>query len=118
MRNIYFIGYLLVILALFSVPLKELVRLFLNSELYSYFPIIPVVSLFILFKKRKDIFSEPEYTFQWGLPTAAAGMVLYWIGQGRLWDLNPNDHLSLMMLSWLICLIGGFIAFYGIHAFR
>ena len=118
MRNLYSIGYFLVILALFFVPLKELVRLFLNSELYSYFPIIPVVSLFLLFKRRKDIFSDAGYAFQAGVPVAAAGMFLYWIGHGRIWNLNPNDHLTLMMFSLLICLIGGFIASYGINAFR
>jgi exosortase len=118
MRNIYFIGYLLATLALYFAPLKELVGLFLDKELYSYFPLIPVVSLFFLFRNRKDIFSEAGYSFRWGLPIAAAGMFLYWIGQSRIWDLNPNDHLSLMIFSLLICLIAGFIAFYGIPAFR
>lgn len=117
MRNIYFIGYLLAILALFFVPLKELFELFLNQDLYSYFPLIPVVSLFLLFRHRKAIFYETGYSFQWGLPIGAAGMILYWIGMGRIWDLNPNDHLSLMIFSLVVCLIGGFIVFYGSRAF-
>ena len=118
MRNLYFIGYLLVSLVLFFMPLKELIRLFLDSELYSYFPLIPVVTVFLLLRNRKAIFSDISYSIRWGIPTAAAGMLLYWIGRGRIWVLNPNDHLSLMIFSLLICLVGGFIAFYGIKAFR
>jgi exosortase len=48
----------------------------------------------------------------------AAGALLYWIGKSQILELNQNDYLSLVMFSFLLCFIGGFIVFYGTRPFR
>ena len=118
MRTINFVGYFIAILAMYFVPLKELAGLSLNNQLYSHFLLIPLVSLYFLYKDRSAIFAEICYSVRIGLPVAAFGMLLYWIGKSFGTDLNQNDHLSLMMFSFVNFIIGGFILFYGKSAFR
>ena len=118
MRNIYFTGYFLTIIALYFEPLKELAGLSLDSQLYSHFLLIPLVSLFILYKNRKSIFAEIGYSFRIGLPIAAVGLLLFWVGKNSAPNLNQNDHLSLMMFSFFSFIVGGFIIFYGNTAFQ
>ncbi len=117
-RNLYFIIFNLIGLFLFYNPLKELAKLSFQNELYSHFLLIPLVSIFLFVTRRKAIFSEISNSFATGLPVVAAGVLLYWIGKSQILELNQNDYLSLMMFSFLLCFIGGFIVFYGTQSFR
>lgn len=118
MRNTYFLGYIFIIIALYFTSLKELAGLSLHDELYSHFLLIPVVSLYFIFVRRKLIFSDARYSFRAGFPVAAFGILIYILGKSFVLEQNQNDYLSVMMFSFLTCFIGGFILFYGIRAFR
>ena len=118
MRHLYFIIYIILLLALYFVPVKALATLSLNSELYSHFMLIPVVSLYFFITDRKTIFLKTGYSFGFCLPVVAAGLLFYWLGKSSLVGLNQNDYLAWMMISFLLCLLGGFIGFYGGRAFR
>jgi len=118
MRHIYFISFSLLALTLYFEPIKELSGLTFHNELYSHFPLIPLVSLYFLIGDRKAIFMEIDYSIHAGSLPMAAGVLFYWIGISRILELNQNDYLSLMMFSYLSCFIGGFIVFYGTRVFR
>ena len=118
MRHLYFIIYILLLCALYFVPLQALAGLSFNSELYSHFMLIPVVSLYFFMTERKAIFTKTGYSFGVALPVVAAGMLAYWVGQNSHLGMNQNDHLALMMLSLFLCINGGFIGFFGSRAFR
>jgi exosortase len=118
MRHLYFIIYILLLVGLFFVPLKALTELSFDSELYSHFLLIPVVSLYFFITDRKTIFAKNSYSFRTGISLIAAGLLLYWLGKTSLVGLNQNDYLALMMFSFFLCINGGFIGLYGSQTFR
>ncbi len=118
MRHLYFIIYILLLGVLYFVPLKALGRLSFDSELYSHFLLIPVVSLYFFVMERKAIFTKTGYSFGIALPVVAAGLLFYGVGKSSFGGLNQNDYLALMMFSLFLCLNGGFIGIHGTRAFR
>ena len=118
MKNLYFTIYFLLVFALYFVPLKALGVMSLDSELYSHFLLIPLVSLYFMFMDRKAILLKTGFSFGAALPVVAAGLLLFWLGKGNQAGLNQNDYLSLMMFSLFLCINGGFIGFYGSRAYR
>ena len=117
-RNLFFLLFSLVMMAMFFHPLKELMGLLFKSELYSHIILIPIVSGYFIYLKRRIIFSEIEYSYRPGITVITIGMILYFIGTGQGINLNQNDHLALMIFSANILLIGGVVLFYGIKSFR
>ena len=118
LRNIYFVIFNFIVIFLFYKELAEVARLSFDSELYSHIPLIPLISVAFLFKKRKTIFSEISYSFQAGIPVVITGGLFFLIGKSRAMLLNQNDYLSLMVFSFLLCFIGSFIVFFGTRTFR
>lgn len=117
-RNLYFLGSLILVFAVFYGPLTQLASLSFDSELYSHFLLIPVVSLFFLWINRKTVFEEVSYGFKAGVPIVLAGILIFGIGKSNYFTLNQNDYLSLMMFALLACVIGAFLLFFGRRAFR
>jgi exosortase len=118
LRNLWFFGSLILVLAIFHNPLIQLASLSFESELYSHFLLIPVVSLFFLWVNRKTIFSEVSYAFKAGVPIISAGILIFGIGKSDVVRLNQNDYLSLMMFALLACILGIFLLFFGSRSFR
>ncbi len=117
-RNLLFLLFGVVMLAMFYHPLKELTGLVFKSELYSHIILIPIVSGYFIYLKRRFIFSELEYSFGSGIAVIAIGMIIYFIGIGQGISLDQNDHLALMISSAIILLIGGVVLFYGMKSFQ
>ena len=118
MRHLCFSAYCIVLAALFFQPFRELAGLSLHNQLYSHFLLIPVVSLYFFIADRKTVFAETGYALKAGIALAAAGLLLYWVGQTQWAGLNRNDHLALMMFAFFLSLNAGFIGLYGTRAFR
>lgn len=105
-------------LVLFSAPLRKLLALSFHNELYSHIILLPLVSGYFLFMQRKEIFEGARYAPVAGVPLIAAGIALYLMGADRNGVLNNNDYLSIMICSFLVIMVGGFIFFYGIQSFK
>jgi len=118
LRNLFFLLFSLVMLAMFYHPLKELMGLLFKSELYSHIILILIVSGYFIYLKRKIIFSEMGYSYRSGITVITIGMILYFIGTEQGIKLNQNDHLALMIFSAVTLFIGGVVLFYGIKSFR
>ena len=118
LRNLYFLSSIILFLAIFYSPLKQLAGLSFESELYSHFLLIPVVSLFFLWVNRKAIFERVSYSFKAGFPIVLAGILIFGIGESNYFQLNQNDYLSLMMFAMLACILGIFLVFFGSRSFR
>jgi exosortase len=99
-------------------PLRELTGLSRHSELHSHIPLMPVIAGYLLYQKRKDVFSNAESGLRSGIPLLALGSILSVFGRGQRSTLGQNDYLSLMMCAALITWIGGFICCLGIRSFR
>jgi exosortase len=118
LRNLYFLGSIILVLVIFYSPLTQLTALSFESELYSHFLLIPVVSLFFLWVNRKSIFDETSFSIKTGVPIILTGILIFGIGKSNYFKLNQNDYLSLMMFAMLVCILGIFLAFFGSRSFR
>jgi len=116
-RNLLFALFIGLVLVLFGESLKEMAGLTLHSELYSHIPLVPLISLFLLYVERNEIKTEPSYSGRIGSLFALAGLCFFFVG--IQWDgLSRNDHLSVMMAGVVACILGGIILFYGVPFFR
>ena len=118
LRNLYFLGSVILVLVIFYNPVTQLAALSFQSELYSHFFLIPVVSLYFMYMNRKAIFIETSYSLKTGVPIILAGILIFGIGKSNYFQLNQNDYLSLMMFAMLACILGIFLGFFGSRSFR
>ncbi len=102
----------------FYVPLRALIAMSLQSELYSYIPLIFVVSCYLLAGGRKKIFDKPALSFGYGgfllVLSLAAGVT----GFRNEALLGTNDGLCVMTFSFWLFLTGTFMFFFGTHTFK
>lgn len=117
-RNLIFLLFSVLMFVMFYHPLKELTGLVHKSELYSHMILIPIISGYFIYWKRKIIFSDLKYSFKSGIPVVALGIILYCVAIEQEFLLNQNDYLALMTFSAVIFLIGGVVLFYGVKSFR
>jgi exosortase len=106
-RSVTFLLFSLATIALFFIPLLSLYRFSVNDETFSYIPLIPVVSGFLIFQRRKEIFSRVTGSLFPGAVLVSIGIVLYVFGSLNGFAWNPVDRHSLMALSAVSCFAGG-----------
>jgi len=99
-------------------PLATLLRSAAPREYYSHIILIPFVSLFFFYLKKKEIFLHQEYGKKYGFLLLAIGLGFYLLGINQRGDLTLNDYTTLMSFSSLVFWTGGFILCYGLRAFR
>ena len=117
-RNVLFFLFMGLSILLFFAPLKLLVESSFGNELYSHIILIPLVTVYLIFTRRREIFPESSFSIIPGSVLIVAGVVFYLVGRGKDADLDLNDFLSLMAFAAVICWIGGFILFYGLETTR
>jgi exosortase len=116
-RNIFFLLFLAIAFLMSFAPVKALYSSN-KSEYYSHIALIPLVSIYLIFQKRQEIFAKQNYSFFRGIIFLLIGVTLYISGRIIGIQLEKNDFASLIMLSVVIFTNGAFILFYGLQAFR
>jgi exosortase len=104
-------------LAFLRNPLAQLLGLSFHNELYSHIPLIPFISAFVLYVRRKKIFVEPTWNRIEGFLLIAAGGALLYAGESIV-GLKENDHLAVVMSGAVLWFIGSFVLAYGSRAFK
>jgi exosortase len=117
-RTLIFIFLTLTAVLMAYGPLKDLLANPVHTEYYSHILLIPLVSGFLIYQKRREIFSGAEYSFGKGLPVLFTGVIIYITGLMLQDKLNINDCTLVIMLSSVIFWIGGFVTAYGTNSFR
>jgi exosortase len=117
-RNFLFVLFNITLILMFYAPMKLLLVSSFGNELYSHIIVIPVVSIYLLYIRRREIFKENSLSVIPGCVFIVGGIIFYIVGTGKGADFDQNDFLSLMTFSAVICWIGGFVLFYGIEASR
>ncbi len=118
MRNILFIFFSALTLLVFYTPLSEVVHLALYERFYAHMMLVPFVSAYFIFLKRKQIALQTGYSFKAGIILLIIGVLLFGVGEKNGLGLSQSSHLSLAVLSALIFWIGGVVLIYGIRAFK
>jgi len=119
--NFHMIGFLLVCLlplALAWDSMGVLFRLVLENDTFSQIPLIPLVSLFLIYEKRKTIFSEVSFGWISGAALITPGIVLLGVARLKLWQLSSTNPVSLLVLAMVLVWLGAFALFFGARAFR
>jgi exosortase len=96
-------------------PLVSLVR---TSDTFSEIPLIPLVTIFLVYEKRKAIFSNISFGWMWGAAFIVPGTILLVAGRLNLWQLSSTNLVSLLVLGIALVWIGAFALFFGAGAFR
>ena len=96
--------------------LIDLLRNTKTSEYYSHIALVPLVSLYVIFRHRKEIFRGTASAHPWGIAAMAAGVGLDIAG--RLFGAGLDVKASLVTLGALLFLCGAYLVIYGKSASR
>ena len=107
---------LLISLIVFKTALLQLARFSDQSSEYSYIPLIPLISAFLISVRRKIIFERAEPSRRLGICIVAVGMVL-WFANNHFWS-NSIIHLDFSAFSIASTWSGLFVLWYGRRAAR
>jgi exosortase len=98
-------------LALALPPLVDLLRTRWLSEYYSHIILIPLVSAYVIFRRRGEIFRGTASAHPWGIAAVAAAVGLY--AAGRLLGGELDVRASLTTLGALLFWYGSYLLLYG-----
>ena len=117
-RNILFLAFAASVLLFFSPPLYALTKFALKDDTSSYIPLIPLVSTYFFWERRKEIFAGPPDGYSVGGALIAVAIVLYIFGAIQGDGMFENSYLTVMSLSFVACVAGGVALFFGPKAWR
>ena len=117
-RTALFLAFVAVAGVIFYGPFRDLMKAAMRSDYYSHIVLIPFVSAYLLFVRRKEIFADIEYAFAPGAAVSAVGVLLYGLARMVPLGLNKNDFSALVTLAALFFVVGAFILIFGLQAFR
>lgn len=103
-------------LALALPPLVDLLRTRWLSEYYSHILLIPLVSAYVIFRRRREMFRGTASVHPWGIAAVAAGVGLYMVGRFLSGELDVRA--SLTTLGALLFWCGAYIVLYGKNGSR
>jgi len=103
---------------MFYSPIRQLIGFAVHHDVYSYIPLIPLVSGFFVYWKRKFIFYHSEFSFIAGTLIIGIGSLLFITGLISMSRFNENDYLSLMIFSLWLVWVGTFVLSYGVQTFK
>jgi exosortase C (VPDSG-CTERM-specific) len=107
----------LLLLVCFGIPCLQLLTFSLHSELFSYIPLIPFISGYLIWSNRQRLVPEVRPCWPGGAAFGVAGAALiagYWIAyQKGILVGGQEDYLALMALSLLCFFWGACLALLG-----
>jgi exosortase len=98
-------------LALFWKPLASLVSLSLNDYRYSHIVLIPIISICLIYWKRKTVFLGERWCPSVGVPLLAGGAALYLFGRSSL--IGQSYGLCLVAFAIVFVWVAAFVLCYG-----
>jgi exosortase len=121
LRTILFLLITVVIGLLILFPLKAL--LYSDSrdyfyEYYSYIMLIPLISVYLLFSRRKEIWGSVKPSIPAGVLVGAIGVIGYGAGLSQGQTLEFIDQVAWQTASLLVAWFGAFLIFWGSTAFK
>ena len=117
MRHAVFLVAVLAAVVMVYGPLSDLFASRFMRDYHTLIPFIPLISLYLLYLKRKEIWERTQYSFGPGIAVIILGLVLFAMGLVFGKNLNQNDFATVITFSSLVLLWGAFIFAYGMKAF-
>jgi len=98
-------------------PVREYLLWTYKSAYYTHVVLIPLVSAYLVFTRRKEIFTDVGYAFAPGGAVAGLGLLLLVAAATMASGWGRNDQYALLACSTVLVVIGAFIALFGLRAF-
>jgi exosortase len=89
-----------------------------QNDTFAYIPLIPVVSLYLIYSERKSIFSIVSYDWRTGGVFIVPGAICLVLARLDSWQLGSANQISLLMFAFVLIWAGAFALFFGNHSFR
>lgn len=105
----------------FSLPLYDLMRFAVHSELYSHIILVPIISVYLVWLKRGNLALHSKPARAWALLPLIAGAGLlagHWILVLSGSNLDTEDSLALTTLAFVLMLGGVACLFLGKETLR
>ncbi|MFH0908748.1 MAG: exosortase/archaeosortase family protein [bacterium] len=117
--RVLFLGYLVLVVALFHRTIAELIALVRGSDLYSHMALVPLISLYLL---RTERAKAPMADARQGRGTGLALLLvatLAWGASACAGDaLYPVDRTALNAFAFVTSILAGYAGFLGIKRVR
>ena len=116
-RPLLVLAALAAVLALcFIVPLCDWMEFSMNSEFYSYMPLMPLITGYLIWLRRDGLGADVRPGWGAAAAAAAAGgaiLALYFHALQKGWIPAEQDELAVMMLAFLVLLLAAGFASLG-----
>ncbi len=120
-QNLVVLGFLLLCVTPIAPAWESiglLLRLVRENGSFSQIPLIPLISVFLIYQNKAAIFSEVSFGWILGTSLITPGMILLGVARLNLWNLSSPNSVSLVMLAVVFVWLGAFALFFGTRAFR
>jgi exosortase len=114
-RCIIFCAWVLVSLLLFAKPVYELFQLANHDETASHILLIPLITMWLFYLKRKHLQRETAFSF-WPAVAFAAPSILIALLSINCQTCAPKTRLSGYVLSLVLLVVAGFLLAFGAAA--
>jgi exosortase C (VPDSG-CTERM-specific) len=114
---VLFVIFMVALSACFFSPLLSLAEYSHESEFFSYIPLIPLITVYLIWLKKSELPKEVGNSWKWGAVWAVLGIVLLvgWACVLRSdWIPGKEDHLTLTTAAYLMFVVGGCLALFGV----
>lgn len=113
------IGLVFLALLIYIPPLWKLFQFAYHDDTFSYIPIIPIVTGYLLFQRRDEIVGRrPGESFLTGIGLIGAGVLLFLVGRFLGDRLAPTGSMFFVGVSFAAAAAGGFGLYAGDRALR
>jgi exosortase len=85
---------------------------------FSYAPLIPLVSVFLVYSGRKVIFCKVSSDLIAAAAMIVPGLVAVALARFNIWGMTADNQCSLVILGIVLTWAGAFVLFFGTAAFR
>ena len=103
--------YLVVLCSAFALPLQKLTRFAAHSDVHSYILLIPFVTAYLISIRWQQL--SDRLTTSWAPAGLLATVGATALIANRFVELKPNDHMTLIALSFVCFAIAGAFLFLG-----
>jgi exosortase len=98
--------------------LKYLIELVLRNETYSHLPLVPLVSIYLIYTERQAIFSRRAQGWKTAATMAFAGTAAMAMARFNIRHWDAADQAFLLVLGLVLLWAGAFGIFFGESALR
>ena len=89
-----------------------------GDDTFSQVPLIPLVSLFLIYSNRAAILDKISVGWALGAALIVPGIVCLELARRNVWQLEMTNQMSLLVLGMVLFWMGSFALVFGVHAFR